>query len=343
MTQVLLLYNQPQLPRDHPDAEAEHTVLDVAHGIEMILGRHGARPRLFALGQDPRDLWRELEERRPDVVVNLFEGNPDNTETESYVAGLLEWKGIPFTGSSMRALTVCRAKHLAKGLLQGAGLPTPESFVVESLPLPESRLELPVIAKLACQDASVGIHQASVCTNFLQLEERVRYLLDTYGPPVLVEEYIPGREFNVALLELPELQSLPPSEIVFPPERPGYWPILTYDGKWKPGQPEYDETPPRCPADLAPRLAKRLDELARQAYRLMGCRDYARVDFRVRGAEPYILEVNPNPDISPDAGFVTCLGAIGIQYEQFVVRLVEHARTRRAVRVMQVAHADVAR
>src|SRR5439155_23254399 len=120
------------------------------------------------------------------------------------------------TGSPMRALAMCRAKHQANGLLRGAGLPTAPSFVVDALPVPRSTVSFPVIAKPACQDASVGLAHESVCSSQAELNRRVHYLLETYGPPVLVEEYIRGREFNIALLELPKLEALPPAEILFP-------------------------------------------------------------------------------------------------------------------------------
>jgi len=330
MIDVLLLYNEPLLPEDHRDAESEHTVVDVAKYIGEILGTNGYAPRLFGLGQNPADLLRELDARRPDVIVNLFEGNPDNTETESYVAGLLEWKGIPFTGSPMRALCLCRPKHLAKLLLKGAGLPTAGFFVIDQLPVPESPLEFPVIAKLACQDASVGIDQTSVCTNQAELENRVDYLMREYGPPIMIEEYISGREINVALLELPELEYLPPAEILFPEEKPGQWAIVTYPAKWDPDHIDYKTTPPKFPADLPPRLAKKVGELAVKAYRTVGCRDYARVDFRIRNGKPYILEVNPNPEISDEAGFAHSLASANLVYIDFILRLVDNARKRAA-------------
>ncbi len=325
---VLVLYNHPTLPLDHPDAESEHSVVEIAQQVGEIVAGAGYRVTFLGLKHDPTQLWSELKRRKPAVVYNLFEGNPDNTETEAYVAGLLQWKGIPFTGSPMHTLSLARAKHLTKQLLRGAGLPTADFFVVDRLPVIHCPLEWPVIVKPAQQDASVGLAQDSVCTNQDQLEARVQYIMETYGAPVLVEEFIDGREFNVALLELPKLQYLPPSEIVFPTDRPGYWPILTYDGKWKPGSPDYDKTPPKFPAEISQRLTERLGVIATEAYRLIGCRDYARVDFRVRANKPYILEVNPNPEISDEAGFAGCLGSAGMSYQEFIVRLVEHAMTR---------------
>jgi D-alanine-D-alanine ligase len=327
---VLVLYNHPLLPRDHPDADSEHSVVEIALNMAEILEADGGfRTTLLGLKQDPSTLWGELRRRKPAVVFNLFEGNVDNTDTESYVAGLLQWHGVPFTGSPMHALSLARAKHLAKPLLRGAGLPTADFMVVNDLPAPACNLEWPVIVKPAQQDASVGLDQESVCTNQLQLDQRVQYIFETYGAPVLVEEFIHGREFNVALVELPELQYLPPAEIVFPAERPGFWPILTYDGKWKPGSADYEITPPKFPAEISPRAAERLGTIAVQAYRLLGCKDYARVDFRMKpNGKPYILEVNPNPEISDDAGFAGCLKSANIGYEEFTVRLIRHALDR---------------
>ena len=104
--QVLILYNQPLLPKDHPDAESEHSVVDIAEDLAKILGPAGYRASLLGLAQDPTLLWTELKRRKPAFVFNLFEGNLHDTETESYVAGLLQWRGIPFTGSPMDALTI---------------------------------------------------------------------------------------------------------------------------------------------------------------------------------------------------------------------------------------------
>ncbi len=254
------------------------------------------------MSRDPSVLLDGLREYRPDVVFNLFEGLADFGDTEAHVAGILEWLELPFTGCPYQTLCLARSKHLTKHLLAGAGLPTARFFVVEDVPVEDCPLDWPVIVKPATQDASVGVDQGSVVTDLDRLNERVAYLLETYGPPVLVEEFIRGREFNVGVVEAPELRVLPVSEILFVEKDPEFWPIVTYDAKWKPGTRDYEATPPAYPARVSPRLRDKLETLARQAFRLLGCRDYARVDFRVRGSKPYILEVNPNPDFSPTAG-----------------------------------------
>src|SRR5262249_34872065 len=154
--------------------------------------------------------------------------------------------------------------------------------------------------KPASQDASVGVDQASVVTDLEGLNARLAYVLEHYGAPVLVEEFIRGRELTLAMVEMPDLRVLPMTEAVFPDQGPGYWPILSYEAKWNKGSTEYETTDYHFQAQLSPELAARMEGVARKAFRLLGARDYARVDFRVRGEEPFVLELNPNPSFAPD-------------------------------------------
>jgi D-alanine-D-alanine ligase len=226
-------------------------------------------------------------------------------------------------------LALARNKPLTKFLLRGAGLPTPPFFVVERLPAPPANLRWPVIVKPGHQDASIGLNQESVITDPTLLEERLGWLLGTYGPPVLVEQFIPGRELNVAIIEAPDRQPLPISEVLFVSNNPDDWPIVTYDAKWRPGSRDYESTPPRYPAEVEPELARRLEMLADQAFHLLGCRDYARIDFRVNPVgQPYILEVNPNPDYHPTAGLAGGLASAGLSHAQMSVGLVRAALAR---------------
>jgi D-alanine-D-alanine ligase len=328
---VLILYNEPVLPEDHPDADSEHEIHYTVEHVEKALVEVGHDVRRLGVCRDPGELISSLRRKRPDVVFNLFEGLADQSETEAYAAGVLEWFGIPYTGSPFRTLCLGRNKHLTKHLLLGAGLPTPAFQVVDELPVPECPLGWPVIVKPATQDASVGLDQGSVVTDQGRLEARVAYLLETYGPPVLIEQFIRGREFNVGLIEAPELRALPISEILFTDPDPAHWPIVTYDGKWKPGSRDYESTPPRYPAEVRPRLRAKVESLSIQAFRLLGCRDYARVDFRIGPTgRPYILEVNPNPDFSPLAGLSGGLQSAGLTHARFAAELVQMALARGA-------------
>jgi D-alanine-D-alanine ligase len=326
---VLVLYNEPTLPLDHPDAESEYDILQTADALGRALIEAGFRVARLGARDDPGELIAGLRRAAPDAVLNLFEGTAVHGNTEAFVAGILEWLGLPFTGSPATALTLGRSKPMTKQVLLGAGVSTPGFFTAEALPVPACPLPWPVIVKPAREDASVGIDQGSVVTNQAALADRVEYILDRYGAPVLVEQFVRGREFNVGLTELPDLRTLPLTEIRFEETGPGQWPILSFDAKWKPKSTDFRATPVKLPADVEPRLAKKIGELARRAFRVVGCRDYARVDFRVdESGRPFVLEVNPNPCVSPEAGLAAGLQAAGVAHRQFVVDLVTQALRR---------------
>ena len=325
---VLVLHNQPLSPHDHPAADSEQAIVEIAHRQSEILRGEGFHTQVLALGMTPDILWTELKSGKHDVVLNLYEGTLDDPESESYIAGLLQWSGVPFTGCPMPALALARAKHTSKMVLHGAGLPTARFIVVEREPIPPMALKWPVIVKPATQDASVGIENDSVCADRTQVEAKVRDLLARFDGPVVVEEYIEGREIMVAMIELPELVSLPPAEVLFDGKKPGDWNILTYSLKWN---PESVSAPSKFPADLDAALAERLGDLARRAYRVLGARDYARVDFRVdQAGQPFILELNPNPEISEGPWFGSILASAGHDYRSILVRIVRQALTRRS-------------
>jgi D-alanine-D-alanine ligase len=328
-TRVLILFNEPVLPLSHPEAESEHEIHYTVDEVSKTLVAAGFSVTRLGASHDPARMTAGIEKKKPDVVFNLFEGTADQSGNEAVVAGLLEWLRLPFTGCSSQTLCMARTKHIAKTLLQGAGLPTADFFVVEKGPVLNCTIPWPVIVKPATQDASVGLDQGSVVQDLDSLNARVDLLIKNYGAPVLVEQFIVGREFNVGVIENPDLRVLPISEIKFIDKDPKFWPIVTYDAKWAPGTRDYESTPPLYPAPVSPRLKARVENLAREAFQLLGCRDYARVDFRVKpSGKPYILEVNPNPDFSPMAGLSGGLTSAGLTHAQFTVDLVHQALAR---------------
>lgn len=348
LPRVLVLYNEPTLPADHPDAESEHDILYTADTVGRILQQAGLPVTRLGVTTDPTALIAGLKVAAPDVVFNLYEGTASWGNAEAYVSGILELLKIPYTGSPTQPLLLCRSKPLTKQLLAGAGLPTAKFMVVEQSPAPPCEFGWPVIVKPGLEDASIGIDQKSVVTSQAELDERVAYILKTYGGPVLVEQFIRGREFNCALIEtrqpersgLPDvrgrkghLEPLPFSEILFvpPPETPDLWPIVSFDAKWRPGTRDFVATPAKNPAEVTPELHEKVASAAMAAFEIVGCRDYARVDFRVDEAgNVFILEVNPNPCISPLAGLAAGLETAKIPYPAFILGLVRCALQRSA-------------
>jgi D-alanine-D-alanine ligase len=323
---ILVLYNEPVLPADHPEAGSEHDIHYTVAGAGKVLVAAGFDVRKLGISYDPRPLLDELRGHPPDAVFNLFEGLATQTSTEVSVAALLEWLNVPFTGCPSTALALGRDKVRTKHLLAAAGIPTPEYLVIEDAPVPVWAGGWPAIVKPACQDASVGIDQSSVVTTQEQLDERVRYVLRNYGPPVLVERYVPGREFHVNMVEdgatadrPGALIVLPLAEIVFRHTDPACWNVYTFAAKWYEESEEFKASPLVSPVTLPPAETARLSAVASRAYRLLGCRDYARVDVRMSPeGEFYVLEVNPNPYLDSLA-LVNGLEAIGRTHEQLLV------------------------
>lgn len=327
---VLVLHNEPVLPEEHPDYVSEVEVMDNVVAVGEVLTEAGFDVTTTGVVSDVQEIIDAVRSHRPDAIVNLFEGCASNNATEMYAAGVLEWLGVPYTGCPFHTLVMARSKHLAKRLFLAEGLPTAPFLVVEpgQGPLAECPLKFPVIVKPAQQDASVGVEQSSVARDLAGLNQRLQFVLEQFGGPVLVEEFIFGRELTVALVEMPDLRNLPGTEVVFPEGGPDYWPILSYDAKWTKGSAEFETTDYHFKADLTEELSNRIDEYARRAFRLLGCRDYARVDFRIRDNQPYILELNPNPDFAPDRALSNNLWAGGLTHAEFTVQIVRNALNR---------------
>jgi D-alanine-D-alanine ligase len=326
---VVVLFNKPVLAPDHAEFGSEEWVSSAAEDVCELLTAAGYCVSQLGLGRDFAVLPSRLVELRPDVVFNLFEGLADQPETEVAVAELLEHAQIPFTGSSSRALALALNKHLTKQCLREAGLPTPWYRAVSEPPPNDVSFPWPVLVKPARRDASEGISQRSVVSTSGALAIQVCHVLDHYGPPVLIEQFLAGREFTVGLIEAPQLTALPITEILFRPSPVAAWPLFDYAGKWHPGTPEYEATATQPAAPLPLGLSVALTTLAERAYRAIGCRDYARIDLRMTTAgEPMILEVNANPDMNPTACFAVALAAGGVDRGQLLARFVRQAADR---------------
>jgi D-alanine-D-alanine ligase len=326
---VAVLYNAPMLPPEHPDAVSEADVVAVAHAVAAALNASGFDARLTPAAPPITHLVQALANERPDLVFNLIEGFGGRSGGEGHVTALIELLDVPYTGCPPEAQVLCHCKASTKALLLGYGLPTAPFLVLEPRdPIAPPPWTGPSIVKPEAEDASLGIDQGSVVSTLEALEARVAKVRQAYGPRVLVEAYLPGAELNGGLLASPEPQALPVAEIAF--EMPaGAWPIVTYNSKWHAGSAEDLAAPARCPAQIDVALAEHVSRLAVSAFRATGCRDAARVDFRLDAlGAPMILEVNPNPDLGPSAGWARALRASGGDYEATLVALARQALER---------------
>jgi len=275
-----------------------------------------------------------LRREKPDVVMNLVEFFLDDAELEHDVPALFELLGFEYTGNRPLALSLCQKKPQAKALLVANGLPTPRGVVVDTLEAAKQvTLRYPLMVKPAFDDASGGIDAGSVVSDPAALVARVQRMLVEHKQAALVEEYIDGREIHCAILGD---QPLPLYEMQFkggvddhgkPLPR-----IITYRAKWDPYSRDHHAVEGVCPApDLDPKVAAHIQDVALRAYRALGCRDYARVDMRVdpKTGEPFILEVNPNPDLAESCAFTASAYASGRTYAQMICEIVELALKRK--------------
>ena len=260
--------------------------------------------------------------RQTDLVFNLCEGVAGVSRMEYAVASALELTGVPYTGCSPWTMTVCHRKPLLNAALRDLGLPIPPSFVPDGRRLPRADWPFPSIVKPAAEDASIGIDQESVVTTPQELERRIAHVEALHGT-AFVQRYVTGREIAVGFVGS---HTLPLSEIDFSRMPGDAWPIVSFSAKWHEDSPDYIGTEPNCPARVDDALATRIVEIARAAWQAVEGRGYGRVDFRVdEDGHPWVLEVNPNPDLSTDAGLARMARAYGWSYGDLVEQIVRTA------------------
>jgi D-alanine-D-alanine ligase len=318
---------------DARDAAAVQAAGEAALAIERScreLGWHVARLRAHPTSPD----WTvaELVREEPDAVFQLVESLRGEARFEAAAAWLLEWARIPYSGSGPLAITLALEKPVARALLQSRTVPVPDGFVLEreSDELPLALAGRRWIVKPSREDASHGIDAASVVADEATLRARVRHVVRTYRQPALVEEFVDGRELNVALLGSGDAaEVLPLSEIDFSRVPAGRPRILTYAAKWDVASEEYETTPSVGARPLEKELERRVHAVARAAYAALRLSGYGRVDLRLDPARgPLVIDVNPNPDLSPDAGFAKAARRAGLSHADIVRRIVEDALRR---------------
>jgi D-alanine-D-alanine ligase len=320
----------PSLRRgEASDRISEQGAEGEAKAVAEALGSLGHAVQILPLGADAVTFAASLQAAAPEAAFNLCEGFWGESRKEMHVAALYGLLGLPFTGSAPLTLGLTQDKVRTKELLLGHGLPTPRYLLVQpGEPCPETcDLAYPLIVKPRFEDASLGITTESVVESAAALKRRIAYLHATYRQGALVEEFIEGREINAAVLGNDPSETLPLSEIRFAPGLAR--PIVSYAGKWLEESAEFARTEPVCPAPLTAGEESLIKDAALRACRLLDCRDYARVDIRLRDGVPYILEVNANPDLSPDAGLARAAGAAGIAYPELIERILDLALQRK--------------
>lgn len=304
--------------------------------IRKALESAGHSVASIAVDKDLMVTVRALRDSKPDLVFNLAESFEGKSALESSVAGMLNLLDLRYTGSSPAGLLLAGDKSISTKMLRANGVKTPESATlfrgsVESA----GKLQFPLIVKPPQEDASLGISNESVVKDLKELFEQLDALHGEYASPILVEEFVEGREFYVGVLGNAQPEALPIMEMDFtgfPADKPR---IASWAAKWGDDGDEkgaeFAGTKSVFPDDLDDDLTERVQAVAVDAFKALRLRDYARVDMRVNAnGDIYVLEINPNCYLEKDAEFARSARKAEIEYDALIARIVELATARYA-------------
>lgn len=328
---IVVLHNQDFLHAspDNVSLASRADVVQVAQEVALALAARGHFVQVQGIDtSDLPNLLQQFQSDPPDLVFNLCESLGEDDRHEALVPALLDLLGIAYTGSDSLALGLALRKERTRDILRSAGIQVPAAVVLPATSqfpeqdlfhLRSQQLAYPLIVKPTRENASVGIHQDSVVYTDENLLQKVNTLRALYQQPILVEEYILGREINVSFLENHGMQILPLHEIDFsslPKEFPH---IVSYDGKWNKDSLEYKHTMPQPISDLPQEQCHRIQEIARAAFAALEIHDYGRCDLRLdTQGQVYLIDVNPNCDLARDAGFAKAATHAMLTYEDLI-------------------------
>ena len=287
----------------------------------------GIEVTAIPIQQDVAEPIRHLDPRDT-VILNWCEGLDGAPNAYAVVPPVLEELGFAYTGSDAWSLDASQDKTVAKKFLLEQKIPTPVSKVYARAILNGWR-RYPALVKPATEHCSFGITREAVVDSAQQLKERVQYVLDTWHCPALVEDFVDGVEYNVAIWGTDDdLTVLPLGAIDYSGFEDYHDRLCTFDAKWNPATAAFQKTEVRCPAPVEPLLKRRIERVALKAYRALRLRDYGRIDLRVRQGVPYVLDINANPDVTTEGGFARSARMAGFDYGQAMAHILKLAAQR---------------
>jgi D-alanine-D-alanine ligase len=309
------------IPPSHESAysKSSEDIMSQVEAIEYALKRLGHETCRIPFTRDLGSVITSLREEHPDMVFNMCETVDDNPAYAAHPAAIFELLDLPFSGSPSTALMTTTDKVMTKRILRGKGVRTPNYLIYGgSGHFNPACLQFPVIVKPRYEDASIGIDQDSVFETEKDLKEGLKRFYDRFGS-ILVEEFIDGREFNVSLFGYQEARIMPIAEIDFSKYPEELYPIVGYKAKWDEKSFEYHNSRRVFSPAMPQSLLWDIERIALECFHLFMLRDYGRIDMRVnRSGKVYVLEVNANPCLSPDAGFPAALEQAGITFKNMV-------------------------
>jgi D-alanine-D-alanine ligase len=270
------------------------------------------------------EAYNKFREVKPDIVFNIAEG-AYGVSREAQIPAMLDMLQIPYTGSDALTLAICLDKARTKEILSYYKVPNAKFFVADRVEDAENQnLEYPLMVKPICEGSGKGIFASSFVNNKEELKSEIKRITTEYNQSALVEEFLSGREFTVAILgNNGDTRVLPAIEIRYDKYPKGVKPLYSYEAKWILDTKESDFDVFDCPAKLDAELAKKVNNICLDTYRVLKCHDWSRIDLRLdKYGEPSIIEINPLPGIMPDptenSSFPKAARAAGINYNDMI-------------------------
>jgi D-alanine-D-alanine ligase len=313
---------------DRSQEPAEHD--EVVDQVAQALSEGGHKTTLIGIYNDLRELLDKLDDQRPDLVFNLCERFSGNDYYDMHVIAVLDMLGQPFTGTGPFGTALRQDKAITKKLLKFHEVPYPNFITFDKHDIEfAGRMRFPLFVKPLSADASLGIDDSSLVTEYAKLVERVGFIQTQLKLPALVEQYVEGREFYVGILGNDPGEVLPVMELDFAKLPSGYPRIYGHDAKSDEASVQYAAVNAIVATELVPEVRARITMVGREAAYALKVRDYARVDIRLTAdGTPVVLEVNSNPYLERTSAFALAALQAGMGYTMLINRIVEIARER---------------
>jgi len=275
--------------------------------------------------------FEKFKQSKPDIVFNIAEGF-NNLSRESQIPAMLDMLKIPYTGSDALTLGICLDKARTKEILSYYNIPNANFILVDKIkPLSNHSIEFPSIVKPVSEGSSKGIFNSSLVRNYYELNAEIKRVIDVYNQPAIIEEFLPGKEFTVALIGNEDnTEILPIVEIMYDNFPDDIEHLYSYEAKWILDTKDNVFDVFECPAAIDKNLEKQIKDTVLQTYNVLRCKDWSRIDIRLdKNGIPNVIEINPLPGIMPDpnenSSFPKAARVAGINYNELIQRVLFEA------------------
>jgi len=332
---ILTLVHKDLVPPEKPGGvDVENAPWKTEYQVVSTLKRHGHDVRVLGVYDDLGPIKQTIDDFNPHIAFNLLEEFHGEALFDQNVVSYLELKKLPYTGCGPRGLMIARDKALTKKILSfhRLGVPDFQVFPKGSSIKKRKNLAYPLIVKSLTEESSTGISQASIVRDDDKLAERVRFIYDSVGTDAIVERYIEGRELYVGVMGNDRLMCFPIWEMVFRNTPDNFDPIATSKVKWNPDYRKKYGITTRQAKSLTEEECASIHKFCKRVYKLLGLNGYARLDFRLDSSgKPFLIEANPNPDISRYEDFAYSGEKMGLSYIDILNRIINLGLNRKVI------------